>query len=143
MVLHYMQLRLLRPPVATVTAPCSPACARGCRDAVGNWKLVGYGVGTLHILLRLFIYWNVKFASSVQFQRVGRHEDATDVLVLPTEFSGLPEIVSLLHRTLVSTRSSWSSFLRPSSTMMRPMHPIMSIWAPCGVADGLRARAGH
>ncbi len=103
-------------------------CVRcGCRDAVGNWKLVGYGVGTLHILLRLFIYWNVKFASSVQFQRVGRHEDATDVLVLPTEFSGLPEIVSLLHRTLVSTRSSWSSFLRPSSTMMRPMHPIVHL----------------
>jgi hypothetical protein len=59
-----------------------------------------YGVITVHILLRLFVYWNVKLASRAQFSAASL-EAATDVLVLPMEFSGMPEIVALQHRTLV------------------------------------------
>ena len=59
-----------------------------------------YGIVTVHILLRLFIYWSVKLASRVQFSGASL-EAATDVLVLPMEFSGMPEIVALQHRTLV------------------------------------------
>lgn len=55
---------------------------------------------TVHILLRLFIYWNVKLASRVQFSAASL-DAATDVLVLPMEFSGMPEIVTLQHRSLV------------------------------------------
>ena len=73
-----------------------------CRNAVATWKLVLYGVGMLHILLRLFMYWNVKFSSRMQFRTVARHDAATDVLVLPAEFSGHPEIAPLQHRQLVS-----------------------------------------
>lgn len=58
---------------------------------------------TLHILLRLFIYWNVKFASRMQFSSRISLGQATDVLVLPMEFSGLPEIVLLQHRVLVGS----------------------------------------
>ena len=61
-----------------------------------------YGVITVHILLRLFVYWNVKLASRAQFSAASL-EAATDVLVLPMEFSGMPEIVALQHRTLVRT----------------------------------------
>lgn len=88
------------------------SCCRR-RDAITFWKLVLYGVVTVHILLRLFVYWNVKLASRAQFSAASL-EAATDVLVLPMEFSGMPEIVALQHRTLVmACLAAWSCHAVP------------------------------
>ena len=94
-------LQAVLTPLYKFVAHCS--C---CRDAINVWKLVLYGIITVHILVRLFIYWNVKLASRVQFGSASL-EEATDVLVLPMEFSGMPEIVPLQHRVLVSACIQW------------------------------------
>lgn len=94
--LHWLQAHAQSPHMrpGSISLPCQ------CRDELNMWKLALYGIITLHVLLRLFIYWNVKFASRAQFSRASL-DAATDVLVLPMEFSGLPEFAALQHRVLV------------------------------------------
>lgn len=65
------------------------------------WKLGLYAVVIVHITLRLFTYWSVSLAAKLQFSSEAHLDRASDVLVVPKEFSGYPEIVPLQRRRLV------------------------------------------
>lgn len=84
---------------------CRPLAA-WCRDALGPWKLGLYALVIAHVALRLFMYWSVSLAAKLQFSAEGQLDRASDVLVVPKEFSGHPEIVPLQRRRLVRARHS-------------------------------------
>lgn len=74
-----------------------------CRAALDMWKLGLYALICLHITVRLLMYWSVNLAAKLTFKAEPRLTEASDVLVVPSDFSGHAEIIPLQKRHLVLT----------------------------------------
>lgn len=102
-----------------------PPLAVWCRDALGPWKLGLYALVIAHVGLRLFMYWSVSLAAKLQFSAEGQLDRASDVLVVPKEFSGHPEIVPLQRRRLVRARHSRCCHVHVDCSGLRPPRLIV------------------
>lgn len=73
---------------------------RGQWDSFHKWKLGLYALVILHITVRLLMYWSVKLAANLSFKAMSGISEASDVLVVPNEFSGHAEIIPIERRHL-------------------------------------------